>query len=656
MLSVLLGISLIGCGGRPAPVISVGVSPTVFTVSSPSAVVQVGTTAQFYANVTGDPHNAGVNWTVTCPATSCGSISPTSTANQGATTYMPPPSVPGSNLTVTLTAASISEAAAQGATTIIVPSVAVTVAPITATVASGGATQFTATVSGDSADAGVSWILAYCRNGGAIGQVCEHPPQCECGTISNTKSGSGIPITYTAPAPPPLGGQLTLTATSVANSSAFTAAPITLSSSSNSSAVNAGDAALRDFQAVGILKFARQRHSLPFFPQSPQAPREPQRDGKQTHYKVINLGTLGGSASNGFGGPNNRGWVTGDANLAGDQTEHAFLWRDRVMMDLGTLGGLNSGVPTPVKNSRGLITGVAQTAIVDPLKENWGKTFICGSGPCKGFRNVVSAFLWQDGIMTPLPTLGGNNSGSLGANNKGQVVGGAETAIQDPSCVPPQKLLVDAVIWGPKLNEIHILPPFPGDPIGVAVAINDKAEVVGLSGVCEGPGLFLTGGVHAVLWRHGKVTDLGNLGGNLGNNANAINNRGQVVGQSALSGNTFTHAFLWQDGVMTDLGTLPGDSNSTATDINNKGQVVGVSCDATFTVCRAFLWEDDVMTDLNALIPRDSPLFLTFGAGINDRGEIAGTAFDASTGEAPAFLVVPCDERHADVDGCRDHD
>jgi probable HAF family extracellular repeat protein len=104
---------------------------------------------------------------------------------------------------------------------------------------------------------------------------------------------------------------------------------------------------------------------------------------------------------------------------------------------------------------------------------------------------------------------------------------------------------------------------------------------------------------------------------------------------------------------MTDLGTLPGDVSSAAFDINEKGQVVGFSCDINFN-CRAFLWEKGVMTDLNTLLAPGSSLYLTFGGGINDFGEIAGSAFDPNTGESPAFLAIPCDERHADDRDCQD--
>jgi len=398
--------------------------------------------------------------------------------------------------------------------------------------------------------------------------------------------------------------------------------------------------------AVAILLISHQLH----------AQNVPSGTG-QIHYSVINLGTLGGTESNGFGGVNNRGWVTGDANLAGDQNEHAVLWLDGVITDLGTLGGPNSSVPLPTRDDRGFVVGVAQITEVDPLGEFWGTTFVCTpSVSCQGWQNLLRGFVWKNGVMTGLPTLGGNNSGALGVNNRGQIVGGAETANQDPNCVPPQVLDIKAVVWGPNPGQMEVLPVFPGDSAAVALAINDTGQVVGSSGPCQGPpsGLALR---HAVLWQHDTVTDLGSLGGVMLNAANAINNLGQVVGQSDLPGDTFTHAFFWHKGIMTDLGTLPGDSNSIAYDINDKGQVVGVSCDVNFN-CRPFLWDDGVMADLNTLIPPNSPLYLTFGAGINDRGEISGSACVLSNGvctsEVPAFLAVPCDDANASYEGCAD--
>ena len=647
-LCIFLGTSAISCGGGRHPVISVGVSPAL---SSPPAVVQFGTTAQFHATVTGDPENAGVNWTVTCNASPCGVVSPTFTpGNDTSTTYLAPPSLPRSNLTVTITAASVTESTAQGSSTIIVPSVAVTVTPNPAAVLAGGETQFTATVSGDSTDGGVTWSLVK-RECGTPGcyNACRVATNNLCGTVSTTSSPSGDPVTYTAPSR--IIG-VTLTATSVANPLAVNGASITVSSSSSSGAGDASDPP-DSWQAAGMLKSGRLQ-SLRLLPRSPQTQRDAEPSNKP-HYKVIVVGTLGGSFSAAYGGVNDRQWVSGDAFLPGDVTEHGFLWRDGVMTDLGTLGGLNSSVPFPVKNDKGLVTGLAQTSLFDPLGEFWGSSLSCGNGPCQGFQNVEVGFVWKDGKMIQLPTLGGNYGASLGSNNQGQVVGVAETAVQDSHCTPPQVLLFDAVMWGPDLDEIHVLPTLPGDSVAAAVAINDKGDVVGASGVCSFPPFFAFA-VHPVLWRHGTVTSLGGLGGTMSNAAFAINNRGQVVGQSNLPGDTFTHAFFWQRGVMTDIGTLPGDANSMATDINNNGQVVGVSCDATFTVCRAFLWEDGVMTDLNTLVSPNSPLFLNYGAGINDRGEISGGAFDRTTGEAPAFLAVPCDEQHAEFEACREHD
>jgi probable HAF family extracellular repeat protein len=127
----------------------------------------------------------------------------------------------------------------------------------------------------------------------------------------------------------------------------------------------------------------------------------------------------------------------------------------------------------------------------------------------------------------------------------------------------------------------------------------------------------------------------------MNNVAFAINNAGQIVGESDPQGDATTYAVLWQNGTMTNLGTLPGDFMSVAYDINAQGQVVGSSCTADGN-CRAFLWDKGVMMDLNSLIPSGSPLYLTFGSGINDQGEISGYAvLKSNTNEQPGFLAIP---------------
>lgn len=361
-------------------------------------------------------------------------------------------------------------------------------------------------------------------------------------------------------------------------------------------------------------------------------------------YSVVALDALGGVLGSSAHGINNKGWVTGDANLTGDTTEHASLWRNGVVTDLGALGGSNSNVDFPVKNDRGLIAGFAQTSTTDPLGEHFC-IFICtpDGQSCEGSNQSCRGFLWRDGVISPLPTLGGNNSAATGVNNRGVIVGAAENSTQDPNCLSPQVLDYEAVTWSAENGDTHQLPAFAGDSVAAGAAINDEGQVVGGSGNCgSGPGISPIL-IHAVLWQNDSVTDLGSLGGVMNNLANAINNRGQVVGMSDLAGDNTGHAFLWQNGAMKDLGTLPGDFSSVAFGINNKGQVVGISCDVNFN-CRGFLWENGVMTDLNTLIPPDSSLYLLYGADIDDAGKIVGQALDQTTGAVPAFLATPTNE------------
>jgi probable HAF family extracellular repeat protein len=345
-----------------------------------------------------------------------------------------------------------------------------------------------------------------------------------------------------------------------------------------------------------------------------------QLTAQHTRYTVTDLGTLGGTFSF-AGGINNRGDIEGFSTLPGDTAVRAFLWRKGLMSDLGTLGGPNSFASWRL-NERDEVGGTAETTTPDPLGEDF-----CGFGT----HLICLPSVWQKGVPTPLPTLGGNNGFAAGVNSRGQVVGQAENNIPDPTCESPQALQFKPVVW--EKGQVQELPTFPGDPDGFAATINDRGQIAGVSGSCTTP-------FHAVLWQNGTVTDLGSLGGTV-NFADDINNQGQVAGFSNLPGDATTHAFLWEKGVMTDLGTLPGDVSSSGDGINSKGQVVGGSFDIDGNA-RAFLWQNGVMTDLNTLIPADSPLFLIEATGtINSRGDIAGFALQTSTGEVHAFLATP---------------
>lgn len=351
---------------------------------------------------------------------------------------------------------------------------------------------------------------------------------------------------------------------------------------------------------------------------------------KGVHYRIVQLPTLGGSEA--FANwINDRGWVTGAADLPGGKREHAFLWQRNQIRDLGTLGGRNSlawGV-----NDAGEIGGSSDTSTKDSYDENFCN-FIIDGKPEHSTRTCLG-FIWSHGTLTALPTLGGNNGGVQGVNNRGQFAGNAETSTVDPKCMAPQVLDFEGTVWEPN-GRVHALPPLSGDAVASALAINDAGIAVGGSGVCANPAIS----THAVLWHGSRVINLGGFGGKANNVAFDINNRGQVAGFSDLASDTTAHAFLWQNHKLSDLGTLKGDFASFAFGINDRGQVVGQSCDASFN-CRAFIWQNGVMTDLNTIVSADSSLQLMLAESINQSGVIAGIAYDPATGGIPAFIAIP---------------
>jgi probable HAF family extracellular repeat protein len=373
---------------------------------------------------------------------------------------------------------------------------------------------------------------------------------------------------------------------------------------------------------------------------------------KRSEFRVVNLSSLGGS-ENAANSINDHGLVAGFANLPDNNSRHAMLWLYGFRFDLGTLGGPNSNVPWPVKNTSGLIAGIAQTTTPQPRGETWScRSFF--ATPTRAAATCLGV-VWEEGRIRALPTLGGDNGFATGANNHRQVVGWAENKVEDSSCVRPQIYQFRATQWGPDLDEVRELPPLPGDSTSAATGINDKGQVIGISGACG----TAVGGVaarHAVLWEKGKPTHLGNLGGIAWNTPMALNERGDIVGFSNVSkedGAAFNaRAFLWTRGRgIQDLGTLPGDSLSQALGINEQRQIVGISCTAGFASCRAFLWERGVMMDLNDLVPGDYADLLFTANDINNLGQITGLTIKAGTQDQLAFWAVPTEKRgHRDAD------
>src|ERR1700756_1864867 len=153
-------------------------------------------------------------------------------------------------------------------------------------------------------------------------------------------------------------------------------------------------------------------------------------DTARPRYRVIELGTLGGTYSQTFYVTKN-GVASGEASLANGNW-HAILYQGRFKRDLGTLGGLNSsafGSP----NAIGQVVGEAETSHSDPNGEDFCGFFASG-GPLSG--TTCLGFLWQNSSMTPLSTLGGYNGAASAINNQGEVAGNAETATTDSTCPP----------------------------------------------------------------------------------------------------------------------------------------------------------------------------------------------------------------------------
>jgi probable HAF family extracellular repeat protein len=307
----------------------------------------------------------------------------------------------------------------------------------------------------------------------------------------------------------------------------------------------------------------------------------------------------------------------------------AVVWYNSRIIDLGTLEGGHESFGYSV-NSHGQAVGLAFNTVPDPF------SFFGSFYPYQG-----RAFLWQNGAMWDLGTLGGPDAQASFVNERDQVAGQSYTnSTPNPTTGIPT---TDPFFWeNGRMLDIGTLGGTYGNPL----AFNNLGQVVGTSNM---PGDI---DFHPFLWSKSQgMHDLGTLGGPTGE-VSWINDAGDVVGKADLPVRNHD-AVLWKNGVKTDLGTVPGDVCSFAYFVNLRGQVVGTSedqesCDLP-TGQHAFLWEHGgPMVDLNTLIPSGSSLQLVFAFAINESGEIIGAG--VPPGCAPqdystcghAYVLIPC--------------
>src|ERR1700757_1208313 len=204
----------------------------------------------------------------------------------------------------------------------------------------------------------------------------------------------------------------------------------------------------------------------------------------QTTYTVSDLGalTLGFSV-------NVRGDVVGQ-EIPPAGPSRAFIWRDGQAFDLGTLGGPSAGAGAV--NLFDFVAGTADGA------DGTERAALWRLNPALALSSVHPV---------DLGTFGGKASEGNGINNLGFVVGFAYTPTPDPTFTLEFGQTAHAFQWIGRLRDLGTL----GGPNSIAIGINDKGSIVGWSQVSLDPGPFGIPNLHAVIWKNGKITDMGSF-------------------------------------------------------------------------------------------------------------------------------------------------
>lgn len=247
----------------------------------------------------------------------------------------------------------------------------------------------------------------------------------------------------------------------------------------------------------------------------------------------------------------------------------------------------------------------------------------------------LRAVIWKRGkglkFLEPAP--GDENSVGVDINNRGEVVG-----ISGP--YPSESSAGErSVIWD-RRSRVTMIPAFPDSTSDRPYAMNNAGQVIG--------GSNTPSGVRGYVWdRERGLRAIEGLNGDNSGSPSAINDHGEVVGTSSIyNGSYRQHAFFWSEETGTlDLGDLPGGADlSHAYGINNHRQIVGNASGQNGG--EAVIWDSDgQIYNLNELLVRDEPddqyLQMLYGKTITDAGWITAFGFDTRDRRYRTFLLTP---------------
>jgi probable HAF family extracellular repeat protein len=302
-------------------------------------------------------------------------------------------------------------------------------------------------------------------------------------------------------------------------------------------------------------------------------------------------------------GISNDGKVTGVLQDPITSEDHAFIYANGVLQDLGDLGYSAGADGVAINNS-------AQVAAT-------------GYGP--GYH----ALLYANGHVTHLGSLDGGFSVGLAINNLGHIVGRAINGDGQAQGF--------VYINGP----MTAINPY----VDILRSINDSDQFAGSIAFFWSQGGGMVSVEHALLDSGGTLIDLGSIGGgsHTASESFSVNNAGQVTGYSTAADGS-QHAFLYSGGVLSDLGTFPPYSTR-GLSINDSGVIVGDITTSFGDPLAAFLYENGEMVNFSDLIGTAAADWSELAVNqIDNQGRIIGSG--TVNGATHGFLATPAKSIH----------